>query len=78
VCVCVCVCERERERESVFHGENFSVTYEIVWKLRILTTTKSKGKVRPTLSSTSALDRGGWLTPRSSRFIPRKEPVPIV
>ena len=31
-----------------------------------------------TLSSTSALDGGGWSTPSSSRFTPRKDPVPIV
>jgi len=31
-----------------------------------------------TLSLTSALDRGGWSTSRSGRFIHRKDPVPIV
>jgi hypothetical protein len=31
-----------------------------------------------TLPSTSALDGGGWLTPRPGRFTSRKEPVPIV
>ena len=31
-----------------------------------------------TLSLTSALDGGGWSTPHPGRFIPRKEPVPIV
>jgi hypothetical protein len=32
-----------------------------------------------TLSSTSALDGGGWLTPRPGRFTPPgKDPVPIV
>jgi len=32
-----------------------------------------------TLSLTSALDAGGWSTPRPSRFTPReREPVPIV
>ena len=29
-------------------------------------------------SSTSALDGGGWSTPRPGRFTPGKEPVPIV
>jgi hypothetical protein len=31
-----------------------------------------------TLSLTSALDRGGWSTPRPGRFTCRKDPVPIV
>jgi len=31
-----------------------------------------------TLSLTSALDRGGWSTPRPGRFTPGKDPVPIV
>ena len=31
-----------------------------------------------TLSITSALDRGRWLTPRPGRFTPGKDPVPIV
>ena len=31
-----------------------------------------------TLPSTSALDGGGWLTPRPGRFTPGKDPVPIV
>jgi len=31
-----------------------------------------------TLSLTSALDWGGWSTPRSGRFIPGKDQVPIV
>ena len=31
-----------------------------------------------TLSSTSALDGGGWSTPIPGRFIPGKDPVPIV
>ena len=30
------------------------------------------------LPSTSALDDGGWSTPRSGRFTPMKGPVPIV
>jgi hypothetical protein len=30
------------------------------------------------LSLTSALDEGGWSTPRPGRFIPGKDPVPIV
>ena len=30
------------------------------------------------LPSTSALDGGGWSTPRPGRFNPGKEPVPIV
>ena len=52
-----------------------------------------KGKVHPitghegpelgwryssTLSLTSALDGGGWITPRSGRFTPGKDMVPIV
>jgi hypothetical protein len=54
---------------------------------------KGKGKVHPrtshkrpegeyrhssTLSLTSALDGGGWSTPRHGRFTPGKDPVPIV
>jgi hypothetical protein len=31
-----------------------------------------------TLSSASALDGDGWLTPRPSRFTPGEDPVPIV
>ena len=31
-----------------------------------------------TLPSTSALDVGGWSTPRPGRFTPGKDPVPIV
>jgi hypothetical protein len=31
-----------------------------------------------TLSLTSALDEGGWSTPRPGRFTPGKDPVPIV
>ena len=31
-----------------------------------------------TLSLTSALDGGGWSTPRPSRFTPGNDPVPIV
>ena len=56
-------------------------------------TVSSKGKVQPrtghessegeeryssTLSLTSALDGGGWSTPRPGRFTPGKDPVPIV
>ena len=54
---------------------------------------KGKGKVLPrtghegpegeqryssTLPSTSALDGGGWSTPRPGRFTPEKDPVPTV
>ena len=54
---------------------------------------KGKGKVLPrtghegpegeqtyssTLPSTSALDGGGWSTPRPGRFIPGKDPIPII
>ena len=54
---------------------------------------RGKGKVHPrtghegpdgekryssTLSLTSALDRGGWSTPRPGRSAPRKDSVPIV
>jgi hypothetical protein len=31
-----------------------------------------------TLSSTSSLDGGGWLTPRLGRFTPGEDPVTIV
>jgi hypothetical protein len=54
---------------------------------------KGKGKVHPrtghegpdlekryssTMSLTSALDGGGWSTPRHGRFTPEKDTVPIV
>jgi len=54
---------------------------------------KGKGKVHPktghqgpegeqmyssTLSSASALEGGGWSTPRPGRFTPGKDPVAIV
>ena len=54
---------------------------------------KGKGKVHPitghegpegeqryssTLPSTSALDEGGWSTPRPGRFTPGKDPVPVI
>ena len=35
-------------------------------------------RYRSNLSLTSALDRGGWSTPRPGRFTPSKNPVPIV
>jgi hypothetical protein len=35
-------------------------------------------KPKVTLSLTSALDGGRWLTPRPGRFIPEKDQVPIV
>ena len=38
----------------------------------------SAGLYSPTLSLTSALDGGVWLTRRPGRFAPRKDPVPIV
>ena len=59
----------------------------------ISTTYTGKGKVLPrtghegregeqmsssTLPSTSALDGGGWSTPRTGRFTPGKDPVPIL
>ena len=64
----------------------------IVVVVVIVTTTKIKGKVLPkrghqgpdeecryrsTFSLTSALDGGGWLTPRPGRFTPGNDPVPI-
>ena len=33
---------------------------------------------RSTLPSTSALDGGGWSTPRPGRFTPSEDPLPIV
>ena len=35
-------------------------------------------RYKQTLSLTSALDRGGWLTPRPGRFTSGKRPVPKV
>jgi hypothetical protein len=64
-----------------------------VYKVGSILTHKGKGKVHPvrghegpdveykyssTLSLTSALDEGGWSTPRLGRFTPGKDPVPIV
>ena len=58
-----------------------------------MSTGKGKGKFLPrtghegpegeqmyssTLPSTSALDVGGWSTPRPGRFTPGKDPAPIV
>jgi len=45
---------------------------------------KSRAIPLPTLWATSGLftifnlDRGGWATPRFGRFVPEKDPVPIV
>jgi len=39
--------------------------------------TGSRG-IASTLSLTSTLDGSGWSTPRSSRFTPGKDPVPIL
>ena len=59
----------------------------------LMTASSNKGEVHPrtghgspgreqryscTLSSTSALDGGGWATLRPGRFTPGKDPVPIV
>jgi hypothetical protein len=38
----------------------------------------SRGIDSSTISLTSALDGGGWSTPRPGRFTPRNDPVPIV
>jgi len=35
-------------------------------------------KYSSTLTLTSALDGGGWSTPRLGRFVPGKDPIPIV
>ena len=40
--------------------------------------TKGEEMHSSTLPSTSALDGGGWSTPRPGRFTPGKDPVPIV
>ena len=40
--------------------------------------TKAEQCYSSTLSLTSELDGGGWLTPRHGRFTPRNDPVPIV
>jgi len=39
---------------------------------------EGKKSYRSSLSLTSALDGGGWSTPRPGRFPPEKEPIPIV
>jgi len=40
--------------------------------------TEGEYRYTSTLSLTSALDGGGWSTPRPGRFTPGKDPVPIV
>jgi hypothetical protein len=52
-------------------------------KDKVYLMTNHEGPVREqlynaTLSSTSALDGGGWSTPLSGRFTLGKDPVPIV
>jgi hypothetical protein len=39
---------------------------------------KQRKAYSSTLSLTSVLDKGGWLTPRLGRFIPGNDTVPIV
>ena len=39
---------------------------------------KGEWRYSSTLSLTSALDGGGWSTPRPGRFTPGKDPVPII
>jgi len=41
-------------------------------------TQRGEEKYNSTPSLTSALDAGGWLTPRPGRFTPGKDPVPFV
>jgi hypothetical protein len=73
---------------------NLAYTHEsVIATCRLHLQGKGKGKVRPrtgyegpqeeqryrsTLSLTSALDGGGWSTPRPDRFTPGKDPVPTV
>ena len=40
--------------------------------------TKGEQRYIPILSLTTALDGGGWSTPRPGRFAPGKDPVPVV
>ena len=71
----------------------FAILFSAIFTNNVNKKGKGKGKVHPitghegpegkqiyssTLPSTSALDGGGWSTPRPGRFIPWKEPVPIV
>jgi hypothetical protein len=80
--------------ETSHVGTQFSLFSGILIKAyRIHYTDKGKGKVHPstghessegekkyssTLSLTSAVDRCGWLTPRSGRFTSDKDPIHIV
>jgi len=69
----------------MFHGLINNTVYQIYSKGKgiVHTITGHEGpegeeRYSYTLSLTSALDRGGWSTPRPGRFTPGKDPVPIV
>jgi hypothetical protein len=82
------VLEREKEGERKREREKGQIEIEVG-----RASVKGKGKVHPrtghggtygeqmyssTLSLTSALNGGRWLTPLPVRFTPGKDPVPIV
>ena len=64
-------------------GERWSACVVVKGKVKVQPRTgheDPKGEYRysSTLFLTSALDGGGWSTPRPGRFTPGKDPVPIV
>ena len=64
-------------------AKDLSVPPRITGKGKVLPRTDHEGPekeqmYRSTLPSTSALDVGGWSTPHSGRFIPRKDPITLV
>jgi hypothetical protein len=87
--VCV-LCHGERRLQSCFLGSERMGFYVFLF---LAQKDEGRGKVHPiagdkaqkgsrgispTLSLTSALDGGGWSTPRLGRFTPGKDPVPVV
>ena len=59
----------------------YRIRQKVKVKVTLEQTTKAQREEQmysSTLPSTSALDRGGWSTPSPGRFIPGKDPVPIV
>jgi hypothetical protein len=56
----------------------YDVHYHVIVQRFTLQPATKVQMYSPTISFTSVLDAGGWLTPRPGRFTPGKDPVPIV